>query len=196
MDHPSVLTPGLFGVPPPPDVAVLGAGTLLAAGRALATGRPCLDTHVTVSGPGVASPRNLRVRLGTPVRDCIAACGGYTAESVRLIAGGVLRGASLVSDHAAVFHETAGITVLTGPEPSGASEMPCILCGRCLHCCPAGLFPHELDEAVSGAPSRAERLGLSACLLCGCCAFICPSRRRITERLARAKLARPPGGDG
>jgi electron transport complex protein RnfC len=42
---------------------------------------------VTVTGPGIAAPKNLWARIGTPIKDLIAAAGGFKGEPGRVIMG-------------------------------------------------------------------------------------------------------------
>ena len=64
------------GLPLDLGIVVQNVATAVAVHQAVNLGRPLIDRVVTVSGRGVAEPANVRVRLGTPIRDLIEFCGG------------------------------------------------------------------------------------------------------------------------
>ena len=58
---------------------------------------------VTVAGGGVYRPGNFRVRIGTPLRQLVEACGGLSPATVRLLMGGPMMGTSQASLDAPVI---------------------------------------------------------------------------------------------
>jgi electron transport complex protein RnfC len=137
----------------------------------------------TVTGGAVATPRNLEVRLGTPIADLVAACGGYTGAVARLIMGGSMMGIALASDELPVGRATNCIIAATRQELRQSSEaLPCIRCGNCADACPAYLMPQEIWLAAQhGELNALEGLGLFDCIECGCCDVVCPSHIPLTE---------------
>lgn len=169
----------------PTDIGYLcqNVGTAAALYRFLASGEPLTRRITTVTGRGIARPRNLEVRFGTRIADVVAACGGYKSTVTRLIMGGSMMGIALESDSVPVMRATNCILLPTrkelGPD---LDEMPCIRCGDCVTVCPAHLMPQELHRAVKGGQLDAlEDLGLFDCIECGCCDVVCPSHIRLTE---------------
>ena len=87
-------------VPPPPGlpmdvgVVVQNVGTCAAVYDAVCHGRPLTERVVTVAGGGVSRPGNFRVRIGTPLRQLVEACGGLSPATVRLVMGGPMMGIS------------------------------------------------------------------------------------------------------
>ncbi|WP_290652542.1 electron transport complex subunit RsxC [Aquisalimonas sp.] len=163
----------------PLDVGVLchNAGTVAAVTRAVCHGEPLTERIVTVAGTGVGAPRNLRVRLGTPVRDLITAAGGYRGAVNRLIVGGPMMGFALGQDTVPVTKGCNCILVteeqaFPAPEPA----LPCIRCGDCAEACPMSLQPQQLYWHARGRDLEALREdGLFDCIECGACAYVCPS---------------------
>ena len=67
------------GLPFDVGVVVQNVGTALAVYEAVARGKPLIERVLTVSGDGVAEPKNLLVRIGTSFAAVLAACGGAHA---------------------------------------------------------------------------------------------------------------------
>ena len=175
----------------PTDIGYLcqNVGTAAALYRFLASGEPLIRRITTVTGRGIARPRNLEVRFGTRIADMVAACGGYKSTVTRLIMGGSMMGIALESDSVPVMRATNCILLPTrkelGPD---LDEMPCIRCGDCVAVCPAHLMPQELHRAAKGKRLDAlEALGLFDCIECGCCDVVCPSHIRLTESFRAGK---------
>lgn len=183
----------------PTDIGYLcqNVGTAVALYQFLRSGHPLTSRVTTVTGDGIAHPRNLAVRLGTPVADLVAACGGYNAPVTRLIMGGSMMGIALDSDSVPVTRATNCIIAAAEPElRHGAEVQPCIRCGACSSVCPAYLMPQELYRAAEQERfDTLEHLGLFDCIECGCCDVVCPSHIPLTEafRGAKQKLVRTMG---
>jgi Na+-translocating ferredoxin:NAD+ oxidoreductase subunit C len=176
-------------VPGNPDVFVESASVFAAAGRAARDEAPALEKTLTVCGDGIPEPGNLRVRVGTPLRDCLERCGFAASGTVRLLVGGPMIGIAQIGVEAPVLQDTDGIVVLKpAPDPEAG---PCIYCGRCHSCCPVRLFPQRIAHFVGlGRIDKARRHGLEACIGCGCCSFICPAKIRLTPVLLAGRSGR------
>lgn len=175
----------------PPDIGYLchNVGTAAAVGRAVLRGEPLISRIVTVTGEGVAHPRNLEVRLGTPVADLVASCGGYTASAAHLLMGGAMMGFPLADDTLPVIKGTNCIVAASREEiRPRAPAMPCIRCGECAEVCPAQLLPQQLYWHARAA--ELDQLGdyhLFDCIECGCCDVACPSQIPLTQYFRYAK---------
>ncbi len=175
----------------PPELGYLcqNVATAAAVDDLVRTGVPLTHRVVTVTGEGVAQPRNVWAPIGTPIADLIAHCGGYTGDVARLIMGGSMMGLALPSDTIAITKATNCIVVETAEEIRGDfSERPCIRCGDCAYVCPATLLPQELyRHTVSHNWEQLEALHLNECIECGCCDVVCPSHILLTEHFRVAK---------
>lgn len=171
------------GLPQDLGLACLNVGTAAAARDAVIDGKPLIERIVTVSGPGIAHPRNLLVLLGTPVHDLLAAAGGLDGDLDRLVLGGPMSGLPLASDRIPVAKGTNCILVLRRQDTRRAQPvMPCINCGECVRVCPASLLPQELYKYVKAENhDEADALDLFDCIECGCCAHVCPSHIPLVD---------------
>lgn len=172
------------------DVGVLvhNVGTAHAVWRALRYGEPLTERVVTVAGGAVAAPRNLRVRLGTPMSHLFARCGGLRLPPARVVSGGPMMGVGVQSLDTPVVKGSSGALALSAAEVGEREESACIRCGSCVQACPVGLMPLEMAFRIhANALGEAEALGLDDCLTCGACGFICPSRIPLVQYFQHAK---------
>lgn len=182
----------------PADAGVLCQNVATAAAVAdfFQRGQPFISRIVTVTGGGVARPRNIEARIGSPAADLIALAGGYRNEPRRLIMGGPMMGVALASDALPVTGATNCLIAATAADLGGPAsgragpEMPCIRCGDCIEACPAGLLPQELLVAAR-AGNRADlaTLGVTECIECGACDYVCPSHIPLTRHFVAARAA-------
>ncbi len=175
------------GLPLDVGCVVQNVGTAVAVREALKFNRPLYERVTTVTGPGVANPKNLRVRIGTPVRNLIEFCGGYSGDTGKLIMGGPMMGIAVPSDEVWVLKGTSGVLVLDR-KATVFDEHDCIRCGRCIYACPMGLAPQRLANLIKRRRfEEAKREHVTDCIECGCCAWVCPARIRLVHRFKYAK---------
>lgn len=190
------------GRPADAGVVCQNVGTAAAVADFFTRGQPLISRIVTVTGGGVARPRNIEARIGTPVADLIALAGGYQDQPRRLIMGGPMMGVALASDELPVTGATNCLIAATardlgntGPGDS-APEMPCIRCGDCIEACPASLLPQELLIAArTGNLAELAALGVTECIECGACDYVCPSHISLTAQFIAGKAAVRRGPD-
>lgn len=176
------------GLPIDVGVVVNNVATAAAFADYLATGMPLISRVVTVTGRGVKQPKNLLVRLGTPIQKLLEACGGFAEEPGKVIVGGPMTGPAVYHLDFPVVKGTSGILVQSRAEVAGGESMACIRCGRCVKVCPYSLLPNFLAEfAEQGNLDQAEAYGIMDCRECGCCTFVCPSRRPLMQLIRNAK---------
>jgi len=175
----------------PSDIGIVcqNVGTAASIYRAVVHGQPMVSRVVTVTGNGVRRPRNLEVLLGTPIRELIADCGGYSQDPQRLIMGGPMMGFALHTDEVPAVKGTNCILVADSDEVSEPRPaMPCIRCGACTEACPANLLPQQLYwHARSKDFDKAQDYSLFDCIECGCCAYVCPSNLPLVQYYRFAK---------
>jgi Na+-translocating ferredoxin:NAD+ oxidoreductase RnfC subunit len=163
--------------------------------------RPVTHRYLTVAG-AVKDPAVLKVPIGTSFGACIAACGGPTLKTFKVINGGPMMGKVLSADAAAaapVTKTTSGILVipdtgnfvarvtdLTVQQILNRAKAACIQCSFCTDLCPRQLIGHQLhphlvmrkmatrdfNQPLTSDPVLKEALICSSCGICE--AFACP----------------------
>ncbi len=153
-------------------------GTSKAIYDAVCLGDPLTHRTITVSGDGVAKPRNMSVALGTPMRFVLEQCDVENCEDLKIIHGGPMMGELMSSVDIPVVKASNGILAMQKQSLMMAhfEEEPCIRCGDCSDVCPTGLMPSLLATHCKQEQfERAEDYKLFDCIECGACSYVCPS---------------------
>lgn len=184
-------------VPPhggiPLEVGVMNSNveTFVNVARAVA-GEPVTEKWVTVAG-AVKHAVTLKVPVGTPFRDCLAAAGGATIGAYALLSGGAMMGKVVGDDD--VVDKTSGGWILLPPDQKLIAQKTSprkvydrvgrSCCDQCMYCtefCPRYLVGHPIQPhrvmrtlGLSGPMHDGETLWAQACIHCGLCGhFSCP----------------------
>ncbi|MFH1639188.1 MAG: electron transport complex subunit RsxC [Chloroflexota bacterium] len=172
------------GLPLAVGVVVQNVATAKAIYDAIYEGKPVIERVVTVTG-AVKNPRNLMVRIGTPIKDMIDYCGGKTEEAGEIIIGGPMMGIAQYDLNFPVVKGTNCILIKTA---SPIQEKDCINCGRCITSCVMGLMPTFYPKYVKkGLYDECEAAYVTNCFECGVCAYNCPSNIPIVQYIKVAK---------
>lgn len=179
------------GLPFMVGVVVQNAGTAFAVYEAVAKRKPLYERVLTVTGPGIAEPKNLLVRIGTLAADVISYCGGVTADATKFISGGPMMGIAQSNLEVPVIKGTSGMLFLNEKKKlfQVSEEVNCLRCGHCVGICPMGLVPCEIARMGEYEKLEdAENWGILDCMECGSCAFVCPSGRRLVQWIKYGKM--------
>ena len=156
--------------------------------RYLKTGMPLVTKRVTVDGDAVAEAKNVEVVIGTPIKDIIEFCGGYSQEAGKIISGGPMMGMALTGDDIPVVKQNNAFLVFGKEKATLPDATACIRCARCVSACPMGLAPVEI--ALSLEVKDVEELKVlhtDLCMECGSCSFVCPAKRPVAQTMKEAK---------
>ncbi len=181
-------------VPAPPAIPVnVGAivqnvGTAFAVYEAVMKRKPLFERYTTVTGKKLLHPGNFLVRMGTPMKDLITACGGMPEGEAKVLAGGPMMGKALTTTDVPVCKGTNAVTILSDTESLRKAAQPCIRCGKCVDACPMGLEPYLLAK-LSGVKNweRCEAEDITSCIECGSCQFTCPAHRPLLDHIRLGK---------
>jgi electron transport complex protein RnfC len=178
------------GLPMDVGVVVQNVSTLAAVADAVIEGKPLIERVCTVTGPAVATPKNLRIRVGTPLRHLVEFCGGMTESPGKIILGGPMMGQAQLHLDVPATKGTSGVLLLRSADVLLAPEGPCIRCARCVQACPIRLLPTSI-AACARFDRFAEAEGYRAldCIECGSCSYICPAGLPLVQSIRHAKAA-------
>ncbi len=174
----------------PADVgcAVFNIDTAAAIYRLFATGMPVIRRIVTVSGSAIASPKNLEVRVGTPLLNLVEFCGGFVEPPNKLLMGGPMMGISQFSLDVPVIKGTNAILAFCKNEGKTAKHPTCIRCGKCLTACPINLMPTYIYlYSEKGTIEELEYYDTLDCIECGSCTYVCPGKVPLVQGIRAAK---------
>ncbi len=180
------------GLPLDVGVVVINVATAAALARAVVRGKALTHRVVTVTGAGIARPKNVLVPVGISYQELIDFCGGLTPDAARVIAGGPMMGFTVADLKVPVTKGTSGVTVLTHADLARVDETACVRCGRCVDVCPLHLVPTKLALASKVEDwDLAKKYHLLACCECGCCAYTCPAAIPLVQLMRKGKAQMP-----
>jgi electron transport complex protein RnfC len=166
---------------------VFNVSTTLAIHEAIIDGTPLYQRVISVCGPTIKSPKNLLVRLGTPIGKILEACEIDLQSTKKIIMGGPMRGAAQTDLEAPVIKTTTGLFAYDKTTPALQTH-PCINCGKCVKYCPAKLIPARIAESVRlNKLDEAVDWNILDCIECGACAYICPAKINLVHYIRLGK---------
>jgi len=173
----------------PLDVGVIvhNVGTFKAIFEAWTFGKPLFERVVTVTG-AVKEPKNILVKIGTPISKLIDFCGGFVGKPKKIIIGGPMMGFAASSLDTPTTKGTSGVIVLREDDMPDMKKSNCIRCGRCVEACPMGLVPAIMEQfSLNEMYEKLIDWHVVNCIECGCCSYVCPSRRPLVGYFKTAK---------
>ena len=169
-------------------VIVMNVASVAFVARYLKTGKPLTSRSVTVSGDCVKEPMNVRVPIGTSLRDIVDFCGGFTQEPAKLISGGPMMGTAITSLDVPLLKSNNAVLAFTKKNAGLKKETQCIHCGRCHAACPMGLMPTNIEKyALLKDAETLTKMGTMVCMECGSCAYSCPGGKPLVQYMRLAK---------
>lgn len=188
----SLLQKALFGYETPPTkrsyemgCIVQNVATINAIANAVFEGEPLISRVTTLNGD-VPKPKNLQVKIGTPVKDILNANSIDMNNVKQVVVGGVMMGHAIPNTDAPVTKRTSSIIVFN--ETKTKKQTACIHCAKCIESCPVRLQPILIYNAITKADfEKAEKLYMKDCIVCGTCSYVCPSGLPLASTIAASK---------
>ena len=173
------------GLPADVGACVSNVSTVKAIADALKTGMPLIERVTTVTGKYIPNPQNFIVKIGTPVSELVAACGGISAENVLIKAGGPMMGFPQTTLDTPIMKGSNGIIAIDSDE---TEPQECIKCGRCVDVCPMELKPLHYFRLVGTQDFQGcKDMHIMDCMECRCCEYICSSKLPLVTMIKMGK---------
>lgn len=177
------------GLPMAVGVVVQNVGTAVAVYEAARYRKPLVDRIISVTGPIVQKPSNLKARIGTSYADLVEHCGGLTEPAGKIISGGPMMGFAIPDLAAPVAKGSSGLVIFGEKGSKQMDEHPCLRCAHCVDVCPMNLMPSLIAAYVKAKDlDQAVKHGLNDCMKCGSCAFVCPAHIRLVQWIDTGKI--------
>jgi electron transport complex protein RnfC len=176
------------GLPMDVGCVVQNVQTAYAIYEAVNSGKPLIERAVTLTGSCLKEPVNIRVRIGTVLKDLVDFIGGFKKEPKKIIMGGPMMGLAQYTMDVPIIKGTSGVLFLSEDEVLRTKESTCIRCGKCIEVCPMQLVPTALMYRVKREFfSEAKDLGIAGCFECGACAYECPAKIPLLDYMKYGK---------
>ena len=177
------------GLPFDVGVIVQNISTTVAVHEACVMNKPLYEKVATFSGKAINRPANLKVKVGTLLKDVVNYLGG-TRDLIKIVSGGPMMGFAISALDVPITKTTSGVLFLDSTETDLGEFGPCIHCGWCMQACPMGLAPKEVALYVEAEKGHlTTKFGIMDCFECGCCAYVCPAKRPLVQFARLAKIA-------
>jgi electron transport complex protein RnfC len=180
----SVLQKAILGYEPPPGKRSYESGTIVqnvatlnAIANAFFEGEPLISRVTTLNGD-VKEPKNILVKIGTPISSILSYYNVDSNDLKQVVVGGVMMGNSIQTIEAPITKRTSSIIVFSkSKHKSEQQQTACIHCSNCISSCPARLHPIMIYNAImKGNFDKAEKLWIKDCIACGTCSYVCPAK--------------------
>jgi electron transport complex protein RnfC len=191
----SLLQKAVLGYETPPNKRSYEMGTIVqnvatinAIANAVFEGEPLISRVTTLNGD-VAEPKNLLVKIGTPVSNILSQYKVDTNNLREVVIGGVMMGNTIPTLESPITKRTSSIIVFNKSKQKNAQQTTaCIHCSNCISSCPVRLHPILIYSAITkGDFEKAQKLYNKDCIVCGTCSYVCPSRLPLASTIAASR---------
>ncbi len=172
----------------PADVGalVMNVTSVAFVARYLKTGMPLVSKRITVDGGAVNEGKNIRIPIGTSVKDILDFVG--VNEPKKILLGGPMMGQAVSDINTPTVKGTNAVIAFSENEVKYMEPSPCIRCGRCVAACPMSLMPRSFEALFeAGDVKGLNEAGLLNCMECGSCAYSCPAKHNLVQSIRLAK---------
>ena len=153
----------------------------------LRSGRPITEKTVTFTN-GTGTPKNYRIRIGTPIRALLETTGITPQPKGKVIVNGIMGGYTCFSDEQPLGSDTMSVSVQSPSDVTLFQNTACTNCGKCNTVCPVDLEVNLLGRfSEYNLFDKCRTFGAENCIECGLCAYVCPARRPLVHLIVHAK---------
>lgn len=157
--------------------------TAFAVHEAVVHSQPALDTYVHVAGRALPGSGIFKVRVGTPIKNLAAECGGFISPPAKIIINGFLYGTNISELSIPVTKYVKSVFFVPGSDVSNQTPFSCIRCGKCRSICPSGILPDMLYAHYAVRRNIDPEYLKTAYICSGCmlCNTVCPARLPLQQ---------------
>lgn len=173
-------------LPADAGVLVMNVTSVAFIARYLKTGMPLVSKRITVDGGAINEGKNIRIPIGTTVKDILEFVGAN--EPKKILLGGPMMGQAVSDINTPTVKGTNAVLAFSEGEVKAMKSTPCIRCGRCVSACPMKLMPRSLEALYEAGDTKGlNQSGLMNCMECGSCAYSCPAKHNLVQNIRLAK---------
>jgi electron transport complex protein RnfC len=192
---PEIMMKRILGKTPPADetweqigVGLINAEAVVAFSNAFTKGQIPVSKLLTVINKDHTTV-HVRARVGTHVKEILAALDIETHHGDQLVLGGPMTGHALYSEDLPILPDTDAIMVHDKDNVVSPSDCHCINCGECVRACPARIPINMLIRVLENGlyEEAAKEYDLLSCIECGLCSYVCPARIPIFHYIMLGK---------
>jgi len=192
---PEVIMKSILGKTPPADktwkqigVGLINAEAVVAFSNAFTKGQIPVSKLITVINKDHTTV-HVRARVGTHVKEILAALDIETHHGDQLVLGGPMTGHALYSEDLPILPDTDAIMVHDKGNVVLTSDCHCINCGECVRACPARIPVNMLIRVLENGlyEEAAKEYDLLSCIECGLCSYVCTARIPIFHYIMLGK---------
>lgn len=175
-------------LPSDKGIIVMNISTAAFIAKYLRTGMPLVSRRVTVDGDIVSKPMNIKVPIGTPIREVLEYAETDVSRAKKILMGGPMMGVCVYDPETPVIKVNNAILAFEKLAARKENPTNCISCGRCISVCPLKLMPCRFEKAYDARDKETLiRLKIGLCMNCGACSYVCPAKRQLAEKNQLAK---------
>jgi electron transport complex protein RnfC len=191
----SILQKSLFGYETPPTkrsyemgCIVQNVATINAIANAVFEGEPLISRVVAFNGD-IPQPKNLLVKIGTPISDIFKQNGINMSDVGQVVVGGVMMGHAIPTTEAPITKRSSSVIAFSECRIKKVQKQTaCIHCSKCIGACPVRLHPIMIYNAIMKPDfDKAEKLWNKDCIGCGTCSYVCPSRIPLASTIMASR---------
>lgn len=163
--------------------------TALSVYEAVVLNQPSMTRFVSIGGDAMTENKIFKVRIGTPIKNLLAECGGFCSQPSKILINGMVYGSAISNFDIPVTKYTKSITVLPKKLINTIPTSPCIRCGSCRKICKADLQPDKLyTQYMKKMHLTPDEIKMTLlCSECRLCNMACPSRLPLFQTINEIK---------
>jgi electron transport complex protein RnfC len=174
--------PNKGGLPMDVGVVVQNVASAASIYEAVRFKKPLTERIISVTGPIVKKPKNLKARIGTMYSDLLDYCDGVNEDIAKAISGGPMMGFAISTLDTPMTKGSSGLLLFDKKMARVDDEHTCLRCGRCVDVCPLNLVPSFIANGVKYNDwELAEKAGVMDCMKCGSCVYVCPAHIKLVQ---------------